>query len=390
MRITRTGTIGANMAGKSGHRSWGWLRKLPSGRWQASYLGDDGRRHTAPRTFTAKIDAEGWLAAERRLLERDSWTPPGVRKAQKKAAVLTLADYAAQWIKHRPLKPRTRIEYTGLAHRLITGSPIGEAALADLTPEAVRMWYSGLGTTTPTRNSHAYGLLHAVLKTAVKDGLLQSNPAQIERAMNPRTVREPVILTVSEVAELAEKIEPNYRALVLIAAWCGLRWGEVIELRRKDIRSGCETISVSRAATHRGACRIDTPKSGKGRKVAVPPHIKGAIEAHLANYVAAESESLLFTTERKACHLNDSVFMRSAFKPALKSIGREGVRIHELRHFAGTMAARHGNLVEVMNRLGHSTPKASLIYQQMVNGRDAELADALSVEARRSNRADRL
>ena len=49
------------MAGKSGHRSWGWLRKLPSGRWQASYLGDDGRRHTAPRTFTAKIDAEGWL-----------------------------------------------------------------------------------------------------------------------------------------------------------------------------------------------------------------------------------------------------------------------------------------------------------------------------------------
>ncbi len=106
--------------------------------------------------------------------------------------------------------------------------------------------------------------------------------------MNPRTVREPVILTVSEVAELAEKIEPNYRALVLIAAWCGLRWGEVIELRRKDIRLGCETISVSRAATHRGACRIDTPKSGKGRKVAVPPHIKGAIEAHLANYVAAE------------------------------------------------------------------------------------------------------
>ena len=269
------------MAGKSGHRSWGWLRKLPSGRWQASYLGDDGRRHTAPRTFTAKIDAEGWLAAERRLLERDSWTPPGVRKAQKKAAVLTLADYAAGWIKHRNLKPRTRIEYTGLAHRLIAGSPIGEAALADLTPEAVRMWYSGLGTKTPTRNSHAYGLLHAVLETAVKDGLLQSNPAQIERAMNPKTVREPVILTVSEVAELAEKIEPKYRALVLIAAWCGLRWGEVIELRRKDIGRRLRTIiSVLRAATHRGACRVDTPKSGKVRTVVVPPHIRADIKAH--------------------------------------------------------------------------------------------------------------
>ena len=252
------------------------------------------------------------------------------------------------------------------------------------------MWYSDLGTTTPTRNSHAYGLLHAILETAVKRW-----PFAIESGPD-RTGDEPEDRTRTGHPDgcrgrgAGREDEPKYRALVLIAAWCGLRWGELIELRRKDIGSGCETISVSRAVTHRGQCRIDTPKSGEGRKVAVPPHIRDAIEAHLANHVAADPESLLFTTEREACHLNDSVFMRSAFRPALKSIGREGVRIHELRHFAGTMAARHGNLVEVMNRLGHSTPKASLIYQQMVNGRDAELANQLSVEAGRSNRADRL
>ena len=94
-----------------------------------------------------------------------------------------------------------------------------------------------------------------------------------------------------------------------------------------------------------------------------------------------DDSALLFTTTKNACHLNETTFRRSAFLPALKAIGREGVRIHDLRHFAGTMSARVGNLVETMQRLGHSTPKASLIYQQMVNGRDAELADQLSALA---------
>jgi integrase len=173
---------------------------------------------------------------------------------------------------------------------------------------------------------------------------------------------------------------------VLISAWCGLRWGEVIELKRKDIGSGCETISVSRAVTHRGECRIGPPKSGRTRTVIVPPHIRADIKAHLDEYVESGSNALLFTTARGACHLNETTFRRSAYHPALESIGREGVRIHDLRHFAGTMSARVGNLVETMNRLGHRTPKASLIYQSMVNGRDAEVADQLSALATSESR----
>ena len=80
--------------------------------------------------------------------------------------------------------------------------------------------------------------------------------------------------------------------------------------------------------------------------------------------------------------MNDSVFAKH-FAPALNTVGREGVRIHDLRHFAGTQAARCGNLVETMQRLGHSTAKASMIYQQVASGRDRELAAALSVLAER-------
>lgn len=72
------------------------------------------------------------------------------------------------------------------------------------------------------------------------------------------------------------------------------------------------------------------------------------------------------------------MFRRGHFRPALAAIGRDGVRVHDLRHFAGAQAARVGNLVETMGRLGHSTPRASLMYQHIVSGRDAAIAEALS------------
>jgi integrase len=97
--------------------------------------------------------------------------------------------------------------------------------------------------------------------------------------------------------------------------------------------------------------------------------------------VAKSPEALVFPALRDGCHLNDSVFAKH-FAPALKTIGREKVRIHDLRHFSGAQTARVGNLAESMARLGHSTARASMIYQHMVSGRDAAVADALSALAK--------
>ncbi|MGE5697037.1 MAG: integrase, partial [Candidatus Sericytochromatia bacterium] len=73
------------MPGKSGHRGWGHIRRLPSGRFQASYVGPDMRRHTALTTYSVKLAAEGWLADERRLIESYRWSPPATRDAEHKA-----------------------------------------------------------------------------------------------------------------------------------------------------------------------------------------------------------------------------------------------------------------------------------------------------------------
>lgn len=365
------------MAGKPGRRGWGYVGRMRSGRYQASYRGPDCVRHYAPHTFAAKLDAEGWLASERRAIELGTWQPPALALAQEKATMVTVGQYAAEWVEQRNLKPRTRSLYEGLLRYTIAPT-LGTVPVRHLTPDAVRRWYAGLDPDKTRRNSHAYGLLHAIAATAVTDGLLASNPCVIKRAMNTSRKRQPVVLSVAEMGRLADAVPERFKALVLLAAWCGLRWGEVTELRRDDIGAGCEVVSVSRAVTRRdGLTRVDSTKSGEARTVVVPPHVRPVLKHHLDVHTKPDGDSLLFPNS-KGAHLNDRVFAESAYRPALKAIGREGVRVHDLRHFAGTQTARVANLVETMQRLGHSTAKASLQYQQQVSGRDAEIAAALS------------
>ena len=371
---TPPGNTGHKMARKAGSRGWGHIRKLPSGRFQASYIGPDRHRHTAPITYSNRPRAEGWLADERKLIELDAWTSPADRAAARAAAALTLTEFASKWIAERNVKHRTKLMYEGLLRQHIDGG-IGKLALTAVTPERVRTWFADLGTEHVRRNSHAYGLLHAVMATAVTDGLIAANPCAIKRAMNPQRKREPVILDVPELADLADRVPERYKALILISAWCGLRWGEVIELRRKDI--DVDVLFVGRGATHQGGCHVDTPKSGKPRAVVIPPHIRADLKHHLDTFTAKDAEAQVFPAQRGGCHLNDSVFRKAIAKP-LNDIGRGNLRIHDLRHFSGTVTAQVATLAENMARMGHSTVRASLIYQGTVSGRDAQVAAALS------------
>ena len=370
------------MSGTQNHRGWGWIRKRPSGRFQASYLGPDRKRHFAPTTFSNRMKAERWLGNERDLVDRaiaghDPWLSPAQRSAKAAVVAETLSEFGSRWIEQRNIKERTRIHYTSIFSDHIEPK-LGGIAIGNLTGQMIRNWYSQTLVDRPTYRAHTYSLLKSILETAVKDGLLTTNPCQINGAGSVKSKTQAVIPTVEQLAEIADKIEPKFKALILISAWCGLRFGEAIELRRKDIGEGCEVISVARGFTHRnGKCVISSPKSGKPRNVVVPPHIRSAIMDHLANHVGSQPDSLLFTPIRGGCHVSDKV-IRDALAPALKSVGLHHIRIHDLRHFSGTQVARVGNLIETMNHLGHSTQAASLRYQHVVSGRALEVAEALS------------
>jgi integrase len=376
----------------------GWIRKRASGRYQASYIGPDNKRYFAPSTFENKMEAEAWLAGERRDIEaakmgRGEWTSPAERKTAVMAAYRdreTLTNYGKRWIAQRDIKPRSRIHYTSILEQLIAPK-LGGIAVSSLKTAMVNEWYAATLRDKPTMRSHAYQLLHAICATAVNEDLLLSNPCTIAGATAVRSKREPVVPEIDELRVIAHKIEAKFPALILISAWCGLRFGEVTELRRKDIRfidangDGIVPgiVAAARGVTHRSggdpANRggISTPKSGRTRNVPIPPHIRADIQTHLDTFVESDPESLLFVPVRGGCPVSDRV-VRAAFVPACKAAGREGVRLHDLRHFAGHQTARVANLPETMARLGHSTQAASLRYQGQVSGRAAEIAEALS------------
>src|SRR4051812_6546062 len=125
------------MANKDGHRRFGAIRKLPSGRYQARYLGPDGRMNSAPRTFATKDEAARWLTVAESQLIRQDWIDP-------KQAKIKLNDYAERWIAERPkLRPRTVMLYRQLLRTHIAPR-LGDVLLSNLKTSTIRTWRTDL------------------------------------------------------------------------------------------------------------------------------------------------------------------------------------------------------------------------------------------------------
>lgn len=358
------------MSGK--RRGFGRIRQERSGRYSAAYIGPDGNLHRATRTYANEHDAEGWLAAERRKIDLDTW---GV---VERSDGITLRVYAERWLKQRTLRPRTRQHYDSMLERLILPE-LGDIKLAKLAPARVREWHSELGTERATRNAHAYALLHAVCATAVQDEVLDANPCRIRAAMQTKRKRDVDVLNPAQVDTLAAAMPAELQASVVLAAWCGLRWGETSELRRRDITRDAATLKVHRAVTYRkGEFHVGEPKTAAGvRDVAVPPHIRPMLKAHLKNHVEPGPESLLFPGE-DGKHLRGDEY-RTHWEKARAAINKPNLRVHDLRHVGAVLAAQSGaTTAELMHRLGHTTPQMALRYQHVAENRDALIAERLS------------
>lgn len=362
-------------------RIFGTIETLPSGRYRAKYAGPDGKRHSAPTTFIRKSDASGWLATQEAAIIAGKWKPPSALKAVGR---LTLADYAEKWLQQRDLRPKTRYDYAKLLDRQILPG-LGGAPLAGLTADNVRDWYASLDRATPTLRAHAYSLLRTILATAVAERKIDFNPCVIPGAGTARRARAVRLAAPEEVDTLVEAIPEKYRALVLLGEWCGLRSGELRELRRKDIvlKKGRAVVRVERQVSYTpdDGYVVGPPKTGAGvRDVSVPPHVIPAIRHHLDKFVALDSDALLFPADHGG-HLATSTVWRH-YNKGRTAAGREDLRLHDLRHDAAVLAAREGaTLAELMGRLGHSTPSAAMRYQHVAQGRDQLIAEALSRRA---------
>ncbi len=379
------------MAGK-GKRSFGSIRQLPSrvpgraGRWQANYTGPDGAIHKAPHTFAAKIDAEAWLTDRRREIDRGLWSPYVDNDSEP---VPTFREYSTDWLETRmvrgkPIRPRTRAHYQTILDTHLLPQ-FGDARLDVISSDAVRTWYAKLLPGKDAMRAHCYSLLRTIMNEAVRQDIIAANPCKITGASVARRASKTKPASLDELKVLIAAMEPpRLRPMLALAAWCALRYGELVELRRRDIEfigDDEAIVHVTRQAVRVGGTyQVGPPKSDAGiRDVHIPPHLVPMLEDHLAKHVGKGRDALLFPAfTDPTAHMQPSAFNRRYYQ-ARETARRQDLRFHDLRHSGAVLAAQSGaTLAELMARLGHSSPAAALRYQWAAQGRDRKIAEALS------------
>lgn len=372
--------------GRAAHARGVEHRSLKPPRYLARYSDPDGGRHSA--SFQGIKDAEAWLTARRAEIDAGTWRK--IETKPRKGAAL-FETYAATWVstrmvKGRPLAARTVATYEDMLDRFINPT-FGPMALDQITREGVREWYAATAPDKPTTRARAFSLLRAIMATAADDELIEINPVRLKGAGQTERRHTIDIPTPAKIQELADAMPQRYRAMILLAAWTGLRFGELTELRRSDVvlvkkgrRIESGTIHVRRAVVAvKGEFQVKTPKSAAGiRDVEIPPHLLQAVSKHLLT-VAPGADALLFPARSDPSrHLRPST-LQKVFKRAAAKVELPNLRVHDLRHFGATTAARVGaSVAELQARLGHSTTVAAMRYQHAAKGRDAEIAKAMS------------
>jgi integrase len=294
----------------------------------------------------------------------------------------------------------------------------------------------------------AYRLLRAVLAMAVEDDkLLPRNPCRIRGGGSEHTAERPV-LTVGQVFDLAHLVgrrpignvrrlpgggyrlrcrshgemrtvpgvyatkalteealwamaqageadcsqDDRYRALVLLAAFASLRWGEVTALRRCDVDVKAGTIRVRAAFAERstGEIVLGPPKSRAGRRVVgIPSVILPALTEHLSAFSAPGPDGLVFPGPKSGPLRRGNFNRQAAWSQAVAAIGVKGLHFHDLRHSGNAWAATSGvGLRDLMARMGHDSERAAIIYQHQARGADAVIAQAIDAHADAELRQD--
>lgn len=358
--------------------------------YRARYAMADGTRYS--RTLATKLDAEGWLSAERLLIDRDEWSPPAARKQaeerrERQAATNTVGAFAERYLTERGLRPNTVRGYAALLRSRILPY-FGDVPLRDVTLSEIKSWRGSLDPGTESTNAAAYRLLRSILQAAEEEEVIDRVPPKIRGASTARVKRNAVPATFDELTVITGQMPERLKLLIVLAAYVGLRQGELLELRRADVDGVTGRVSVTRKIDKDvipgadGACPncsrvISAPKTASGvRTVHVPPPFLPMLQKHLLEHTGPGPTGLLFPGDRTD-HMSVRYVM-DRYRPAREAAGRPDLTIHHLRHTALTLAGQHGaTAAELQARAGHASQAAMAVYQHATLDRDKSLAEAI-------------
>lgn len=393
------------MAGSSSRRRFGQISKMRSGRWQARFTvplghrsGRGGEMIKAPHTFEPNAygrEAAGdWLRTEELRLNAEgaAWRTLEEHAEEERlrataATVPTFAEYADVWLRARKVKGQPLQESTKRGYLIWLGKYLlptfGEMPLNTITAGDVIRWYEGLPHDKGKTVRECYALAKAIMKSATAaDGVLPGvvNPFTIDGAgtIGRRSDKRTEVIEDIDLRLILATIRPEWRAMVALALGCGLRFGEIVALRRPDVDLGAKPpmVRVRRAiGTGPGGKRYEKePKSRAGiRDQRIPDSVRRALTEHMRTYVAGR-DGLLFPGPSGEW-LQPTRFRDAAggWREVREAVGRP-INFHDLRATGATRLAQNGaHVAEVQAFLGDSSSEAAERYVRATQSRMDDL-----------------
>lgn len=326
----------------------GRVRKVM--RYKVRYRDQDGKSHS--ETKDRLVDAERRKAEIELQLADGAWHDP-------RRGLLKLSTWVEWWLPSRhDLRPTTRARLEATIKSQVLPR-FGDTALSRITNSAIRDWVQDMldDGLAPTSVRKAVFALRQALEAAIADRRLFTNaaanvPLPTERAKPPR------YLTQTEVERLSTTMPARYRAMVLVGAYAGLRWGEIAGLTRANIDTRRSRIRVASTAIEiRGHVTLaQEPKTPRSKRtIPVARSVMRRLETHLDEFVSQDPESLVFTSP-KGGPLARSNFTRRVWQPAAAAAGLSRITFHGLRHsYVAILVDAGCNVREVSEWAGHNS-----------------------------------
>jgi integrase len=370
--------IGAMPVEPSGHvfrverkRGPQWYAKyrLPDGRQVQRHIGPAWTERGRPAAgYVTKRGAEGWL---RDVLDQ---ARRGTLPGQVRTGV-TFAEAAAEWLRYiehdRERKPSTVTGYKALVRSQLLPA-FGEQPIESITTPMIERWLADVDRSSNTRTKSLV-LLHGIFKRARKLYGLPVNPAVDVEKPPPRRSGEIEVFSPEEVRALVRAAASEQDAAIyLAAAFTGLRRGELLALRWRDVDFAGHMIRV-RASYAEGV--LTTPKSGKVRSVPMAPDVATALASLGQRPQWTGDDDLVFFGP--AGTFLDGRALRRRYITAVKRAGLRPLRFHDLRHTFGTRMIAKADIRRVQEWMGHADVQTTMKYLHYVpRGEDAALVAA--------------
>lgn len=371
------------MAEQRGKRGLGSIRKLTSGRYQLRYTDPNGVRQNGNVTFVTKAQAEQALGAIANSIATGTYFQrQAVAQGDLDPKTLTLSQLGDHWRAVRvnrngvALSPNTAHEYKRLISNTL--AQFADKPIRSITRGQIEKWWASERGRAPRQANAAYKHLKTLMGYAVKHRYINENPCDIEGATS-YSAPDTAVPTADQVAILIEVAQEPFNVMLALAAWGGLRKGELLELRRKDIevdKSEGEVwvwVSVSRAVIWvDNKPLVKEPKTkGSARRFPLPASA-GALVASYLESLPVYPDALLFPKREGVNEQWGKYQISPLWRAARAQAGFTG-RFHSLRAFAMTQYGLTGATAkEIMERGGHTNLRTAMRYQT-TTGRDLDL-----------------